>query len=140
MIFSDDDDDKFNWWLILMIWPSAVLVTSAPLSPTKKRTLFSRLSLSESTISLFLFLAFARRRTSKISTFEKASKSSHFRSDNKRQISLDLSLTCRYRKRLISLINYANFFEIITFACYEYSEYVDDVKIFVTREIVFWSD
>jgi hypothetical protein len=50
MIFSDDDDDKFNWWLILMIWRSAVLVTSAPLSPTKKRTLFSRLSLSEPTI------------------------------------------------------------------------------------------
>ncbi len=34
-----------------MIWRSAVLVTSAPLFPTKKRTLFSRLPLSEPTIS-----------------------------------------------------------------------------------------
>ncbi len=36
-----------------MIFASAPLATSAPLSPTKKRTLFSRLPLSESTISLF---------------------------------------------------------------------------------------
>ncbi len=50
MIFNDDGGGKFNWWLILMVWWSAVLATSAPLSPTKKRTLFSRLPLSEPTI------------------------------------------------------------------------------------------
>jgi hypothetical protein len=44
MIFSDGD--KFNQWLILMILPGT------PLSPTKKRTLFSRLSLSEPTINI----------------------------------------------------------------------------------------
>ncbi len=60
----------------------------------------------------------------KISTFEKASKSSHFRSDNQRQISLDLSRTCRIRKSLISLINFAAFFEIIRLARCEYSKLV----------------
>jgi hypothetical protein len=60
----------------------------------------------------------------KISTFEKAWKSSHFRSDNQRQISLDLSHTCRVRKRLISLINFATFFEIIRLARCEYSKLV----------------
>jgi hypothetical protein len=59
----------------------------------------------------------------KISTFEKASKSSHFKSDNQRQISLDLSHTCRIRKRLISLINSATFFEIIRLARCEYSKH-----------------
>jgi hypothetical protein len=72
--------------------------------------------------NLLLLLAFARQRTSKSSTFEKASKSSHFRSDNQRQISLDLSHTCRIRKRLISLINSATFFEIIRLARCEYSK------------------
>ncbi len=56
------------------------------------------------------------------STFEKASKSSHFRPDNQRQISLDLSYTCRVRKPLISLINSATFFEIIRLARCEYSK------------------
>jgi hypothetical protein len=60
----------------------------------------------------------------KTSTFEKASKSSHFRSDNQRQISLDLSHTCRIRKRLISLINFATFSEIIRLARCEYSKLV----------------
>jgi hypothetical protein len=58
----------------------------------------------------------------KSSTFEKASKSSHFRSDNQRQISLDLSHTCRVRKRLISLINSAIFLKIIRLARCEYSK------------------
>ncbi len=61
----------------------------------------------------------------KTSTFEKALT---FRLDNQRQISLKLSHTCRYRKRLISLINSANFFEIITFACCEYSEYSEYIS------------
>jgi hypothetical protein len=58
----------------------------------------------------------------KSSTFEKASKSSHFRPDNQRQISLDLSHTCRVRKRLISLMNSATFLKIIRFARCEYSK------------------
>jgi hypothetical protein len=58
----------------------------------------------------------------KSSTFEKASKSSHFRPDNQRQISLVLSHTCRIRKRLISSINFATFFEIIRLARCEYSK------------------
>ncbi len=52
-IFSDDDDDKFNWWLILIVWSSTLLVTSTLLSSTKKRTLFSRLPLSEPTINAY---------------------------------------------------------------------------------------
>jgi hypothetical protein len=60
----------------------------------------------------------------KSSTFEKASKSSRFRPDNQRQISLDLSHTCRVQKRLISLINSATFFEIISLARCEYSKLV----------------
>jgi hypothetical protein len=60
----------------------------------------------------------------KISTLKKAWKSSHFRPDNQRQISLDLSHTCRIRKRLISLINSATFFEIIRLARCEYSKLV----------------
>jgi hypothetical protein len=53
-IFSDDDDDKFNWWLILMIWTFTLLVTSTLIFSTKKRTLFSRLPLSEPTIRSLL--------------------------------------------------------------------------------------
>jgi hypothetical protein len=60
----------------------------------------------------------------KISTFEKASKSFHFRSDNQRQISLDLNYTCRIRKRLISLINFEIFLEIIRLTRCEYSKLV----------------
>jgi hypothetical protein len=60
----------------------------------------------------------------KTSTLKKAWKSSHFRPDNQRQISLDLSHTCRIRKRLISLINSATFFEIIRLARCEYSKLV----------------
>jgi hypothetical protein len=63
----------------------------------------------------------------KTSTFEKASKSSHFRSDNQRQISVELSHSCRYQKRLISLINFATFFEIIRFARCEYSKWICSV-------------
>jgi hypothetical protein len=59
-----------------------------------------------------------------ISIFEKVSKSSHFRSDNQRQISLDLSHTCKIRKRLISLINFATFLKIIRLARCEYSKLV----------------
>ncbi len=58
----------------------------------------------------------------KSSTFEKASKSSHFRPDNQRQISLDLSHTCRVRKRLNSLINSATFLKIVRLARCEYSK------------------
>jgi hypothetical protein len=60
----------------------------------------------------------------KIWTFEKASESSHFRSDNQRQISLVSNSTCRIRKRLISLTNCANSFKIMSFAYCEYSRYV----------------
>jgi hypothetical protein len=38
MIFNDDDDQKW-----LMIFTASLLVTASLLSPTKKRTLFSRL-------------------------------------------------------------------------------------------------
>ncbi len=58
----------------------------------------------------------------KSSTFKKTLKSSHFKSDNQRQISLDLSHTCRIRKRLISLIKFATFFEIIRLARCEYNK------------------
>jgi hypothetical protein len=58
----------------------------------------------------------------KISTFEKARESSHFRPDNQRQISLDLNSTFRIRKNLISLINFATSFEIIRLARCEYSK------------------
>ncbi len=60
----------------------------------------------------------------KSSTFEKISKSSHFRFDVQRQISLDLNHTCRIRKRLINLINFAIFFEIIRLARCEYNKLV----------------
>jgi hypothetical protein len=58
------------------------------------------------------------------STFEKAFKSSHFRSDNQRQISLDLSHTCRNQKRFISLINPATLYVVRRQACCEYSEQI----------------
>ncbi len=58
----------------------------------------------------------------KSSTFEKASKSSHFRPDNQRRISLDLSYTDRNRNRLISLTSSQTFFEIIRLARWEYSK------------------
>jgi hypothetical protein len=58
----------------------------------------------------------------KSSTFEKASKSSHFKSDNQRQISLDLSHTCKIQKRLINLINFATFLKIIRLARCEYNK------------------
>jgi hypothetical protein len=50
-------------------------------------------------------IAFSARfsKNIKISTFEKTSKSSHFRPDNQRQISLDLSRGYSYWKRMISL-------------------------------------
>ncbi len=60
----------------------------------------------------------------KISTFAKASKSSFFRSDNQRHISLDLSHSCRNQKRLISLTNSQTFFEIIRLARCKYSKLV----------------
>jgi hypothetical protein len=69
----------------------------------------------------------------KISTFEKAWKSSHFRPDNQRQISLDLSRTCRYQKRLISLVSFANFFEIMWSAQCEYSKSISSVLF-----LLFW--
>jgi hypothetical protein len=46
MIFNDDDDE-----LILMIWFDASFVIDTSSSSSKKRTLCSRLSLSESTIT-----------------------------------------------------------------------------------------
>jgi hypothetical protein len=70
-----------------------------------KRTLsISLLILFSLLISLayLFFLALARRKNIKIWTFGKASKSSHFRSDNQRQISLVSNHACRYRMRLIS--------------------------------------
>jgi hypothetical protein len=73
----------------------------------------------------------------KSSTFEKASKSSHFRPDNQRQISLDLSHTCRIRKRLISLINFAAFFEIIRLARCEYSKLVSVYSLSKESVLVF---
>ncbi len=51
-------------------------------------------------------------------------KSSHFRSDNRRQISLDLSHACRYRKRLISSISLQNFYVVVLQTCCEYNEHV----------------
>jgi hypothetical protein len=63
----------------------------------------------------------------KISTSEKASKSSHFRLDNQRQISFMSSHTCRYRMRLINLVSFANFFEIMWFAQCEYSKRISSV-------------
>ncbi len=60
----------------------------------------------------------------KILTLEKASKSSSFRLDNQRQISLVLSHTCRNRKRLINLTSSQTFFEIIRLARCEYSKLV----------------
>ncbi len=71
----------------------------------------------------YLFFFSARSpKNIKISTFERASKSSHFRLDNQRQISLVSSHTCRNRKRLISLISSQTFFEIIRSARCEYSK------------------
>jgi hypothetical protein len=46
-----------------LILPGTPLATGTPLSPTKKRTLFSRLSLSEPTINLSLFWIFVRKIT-----------------------------------------------------------------------------
>jgi hypothetical protein len=82
-------------------------------------------------LSLLIFLVLARRRTSKISTFERASKSSYFRLDNQRSISLVSSHTCRDRKRLISSINLRNFYVAVLQAHCEYSEYVR-AKLFAT--------
>ncbi len=65
----------------------------------------------------------ACRRTSK-SQLEKVSKSSHFRSNNRRQISLDLSHACRYRKRLISLASSQTYLKIIRLTRCEYSEHI----------------
>jgi hypothetical protein len=59
----------------------------------------------------------------KISTSEKASKSSHFKPDNQRQISLVLSYAFRYRMRLINLVSFAIFFEIMRLGCREYSKH-----------------
>jgi hypothetical protein len=59
----------------------------------------------------------------KISTFEKASKSFHFRFNKQRQISLNLNHICRNRKRLINLINFANLYFIKRQVCREYSMY-----------------
>ncbi len=53
---------------------------------------------------------------------EKASKSSYFRPDNQRQMTLDLSPACRYRMRLISLISWQNLLEIMWSARCEYSK------------------
>jgi hypothetical protein len=74
------------------------------------------------TFSLLIFFSARLSKNIKISTFEKASKRSHFRSDNQRQISLDLSHSCRYRMRLISSVNSANFFEMMSLARCEYNE------------------
>jgi hypothetical protein len=60
----------------------------------------------------------------KISTCEKALKSSHFRPEYRRQISLDLSHACKYRMRLISSIILQNFYAAVLQACCEYSEHV----------------
>jgi hypothetical protein len=49
-------------------------------------------------------------------------------------MTLVLSHPCRVRKRLISLINSATFFEIMWFARCEYSEHVSDVKTFTSRK------
>ncbi len=77
----------------------------------------------------------ARRETSKFWTSERASKSSHFRPDNQRQISLVLNHTCRNRKRLISLINSATFFEIMRLARCEYSKYFCEIVSIVVFEV-----
>jgi hypothetical protein len=98
----------------------------ASIKKTNKLSVSERESSNTSsfTLSLLIFLVFARRRTSKISTFERASKSSHFRLDNQRQTSLVSNHTCRNRKRLISSINLQNFYVAVLQAHCEYSEYV----------------
>ncbi len=115
-----------------MIFISSSLVISSSLSSTKKRTFFSRLSskrVDDQLTYLFrklkaqLIYVFSVRFSKNIKT-ERASKSSHFRSDNQRQISLVLSHTCRNRKRLINLTNSQTFFEIIRLARCEYSKLV----------------
>ncbi len=90
--------------------------------------------------SLFIFLVFARPRIAKLWIFERASKSSHFRLDNQRQISLDLSHSCRDRKRLINLINLRNFYVVILQAHCEYNEHVKTKNFFVSRRILSWFD
>jgi hypothetical protein len=65
----------------------------------------------------------ACRRTSKSQLLKKLQKALTFRLDNQRQISLDLSHTCRNRKRLISLINFATLYFVRRQACREYSMY-----------------
>jgi hypothetical protein len=60
------------------------------------------------------------RRTSKSQLLKKLS----FQSDNQRQISLDLSHTCRYQKRLISSIILQNFYVAVLRARCEYDEHV----------------
>ncbi len=74
----------------------------------------------------------------KISTFEKASKSSHFRSDKQRQISLNLSHTCRNRKRLINLINFATLYVVRRQDCREYSMYSRNVFLY-SRNVFMYS-
>jgi hypothetical protein len=73
--------------------------------------------------SSLIFFSARLSKNIKISTFEKVSKRSHFRPDNQRQISLDLSHFCRYRMLLISLVNFATFFKFMSLARYEYSRY-----------------
>jgi hypothetical protein len=81
-------------------------------------------------LSLLYFFSARLSKNIKISTFEKASKSSHFRSDKQRQISLNLSHTCRNRKRLISLINFATLYVVRRQVCREYSMYSRGVSLY----------
>jgi hypothetical protein len=52
-------------------------------------------------------------RRTRVTSLKELQKSSHFRHENQRQISLDLNHSCRTRKRLISLINQRNFFVVV---------------------------
>ncbi len=100
--------------------------------------IISKLSVSELSHSLILsLLIFFNVRSSKNIKIWKVSKSSHFRLDNQRQISLVLSHSCRDRKRLISSINLRNFYVAILQTHCEYSEHV---RTFVSRRILSWSD
>jgi hypothetical protein len=73
----------------------------------------------------------------KNSILEKVAKSFHFRSDNQRQITLDLSDAYKYRMRSISLMILRNFLIAISQACCEYNKQVWSRSLY---SILLWFD
>jgi hypothetical protein len=63
-------------------------------------------------------------RTSKSQLSKKLQKAFTFRLEYQREISLDLNHSCRYRKRLISLINFATLYIVKRQVCCKYSEHI----------------